>query len=142
MSAAGVGRMLDMLHDLDPRDRRNALWVVSPDVYEALSREYHATTWPPSELVEVGKAPAPEAPARLFGVEVWVRFDLPPGTTTIDVDDPVTRAIKRARERDPGQRHVTVNLLQPERIEFAIPAPAPEVTVRALVRKWWKRITP
>lgn len=144
MSAAGVsiGRMLDMLHDLDPRDRRNALWVVSPDVYEALSREYHSTIWPESELVEVGKTPPTPGPAKLFGVEVWVRYDLPVGTTTLDVDDPVTRAVKRARERDPGQRHVTVNLLQPERIEFAIPAPAPEVTLRALARKWWKRVKP
>jgi hypothetical protein len=137
-----VSHFLYALNELDPRDRRHAIWVVSPDVYEELDREHASSPFPPAELVEVGVTPPPERLARIFGIEVWVRYDLAPGTWLLDVDDPVTRAVKRARDRDPHGRHVTVNLMQAERVEFGPFPPAPEVTLGALVRKWIRKVRP
>lgn len=131
-------RLLYQLHDLDPRDRRHAIWVLSPDMYEQLDREYTGTIFPAPELVDISKAPSAERPAMIFGIEVWVRYDLPPGTATLDVDDPVTRAIKRTRQRE-GDR-VTVNLVKVDPLPFEVAFPRPpEITLRALVRKWIKR---
>lgn len=132
-----IHRFYRELSELDPRDLRNAIWVVSPDVYNELRREFPATLFPLPELVEVGKTPPAERPAMLLGIEVWVRSDLPPDTARLDVDDPVTRAIKRTNARE-GER-VTVNLVKVEPLPFISPPPPPEVTLRALVRKWAKR---
>lgn len=135
-----AARMIEMIHDCDPRDRRNALWVVSPDVYYELGRAYPETDWPPPSAIKVGAAPTLETSARIYGVEIRVNYGAAPATVVLDVDDAVTRAVKRARARDPRGERVVVNLLQPERIEIGpFLAPAPEVTLRALVRKWMRK---
>lgn len=131
-----LDRFHEAYNDVDPRDRHNALWRLSPDVYCELNLMYPTDQFPLAELVLVGEERAPGAPlpGRLFGVEVFVDRTLPDGSVHLDVDDTITRAIKRAERQ--GLKHVTI--VQAPKFEMPPFPPPPEVTVKALARKWWR----
>lgn len=108
-----------------PRDLKDAEFFVNAKSFEELQRYAQI---PPSDN------PFQRHVNTLLGLRVRVDDNLPDGVVQLLAETPLDRAIRRASER--GQ---VVNVMPP--VEFPAPVlpPAPDPTLKALLKHWLKK---
>jgi hypothetical protein len=135
-----VPKLYAMHAAVHPRDRRDLIWVMHPDMRRlievgtirnhvragtALQRE---DCVPPPPITE------PPHIDTLFGCPLETWADMDPNTIEARAENATDRALRRAEER--GQTFNVVKAVEFAPIEFPTPPPP---TARALLRHWAKR---
>jgi hypothetical protein len=133
--ADALRALYDMKANVPMRDHADTRYRVSPDVWDELvdasGRPGDLDKPPPAET-ERERYERMSRPPQLFGIPVDVDENLPPRTCMVEVANAFDRALRRAYER-----HEPV-MVYNQPIPWT-PPPLPPVTLKALLRKWWKR---
>lgn len=117
-----VSRLYEALYHIDPRDRRDATWYMSPATRDELRRVNQSHGDPPRDLDQ------------LMGIPIQLDSVMHEGVVVIEVESPQERTLRRlAKDGVP----VVVQQLPP--LNWSM-TPPPTPTLAGLLKHWLRMV--
>ena len=120
------GTLIALYARLDPRDRRDARWIMRKETMEEIARKYDTSDVSP-KILPVGNS--------ILGIRVEIDDNMPIGTVRLNVESALERSVRRLRE----EGVTTVNIVRMPDLAPEIIRP-PDPTLRALIRHWLRGV--